>query len=79
MTRYQADLLPRLLWALMQTRSVNLKQVAAGFILYVIVHARESACFWQPIEPISTTWFRCINSGGRRRLRLVSSNRKALI
>ena len=29
MTRYQADLLPRLLCALMQTRSVNLKQVAA--------------------------------------------------
>ena len=30
MTRYQADLLPRLLWALIQTRSVNLKQVAAA-------------------------------------------------
>ena len=29
MTRYQADLLPRLLCALIQTRSVNLKQVAA--------------------------------------------------
>ena len=29
MTRYQADRLPRLLYALMQTRSVNLKQAAA--------------------------------------------------
>lgn len=29
MTRYQADLLPRLLWALIQTRSVNMKRVAA--------------------------------------------------
>ena len=29
MTRYQADLLPLLLCALIQVRSVNLKQVAA--------------------------------------------------
>ena len=65
MTRYQADLLPRLLWALIQTRSVNMKQVAAA----VWGSAPLGSCYRRLQRFLSGTWspsdYDHSSSGGR--------------